>query len=332
MAATMGFGANIGNTLENTYQWETGWGQPLITQQYINGMANNGIKSIRVPVAWNTYAVNGVVPSDKMARVHQVVQWIVSAGMVAVVNIHWDGGWINNENNVNRYTLTDDVRAKFRSYWEQIAAAFADVGNQLVFESMNEEGVFYVNGVNNGTPDYAPLNELNQMFVDTVRNASGPNQSRYLLIAGFGTDIAKTCVDAFQMPSDPAGEGKLFLSLHYYTPFNFCGLEQVASWGTPTTTWGTAAETAELQRNFDKLAAFCAARHTVAIIGEFTVTKGSGAYIRDPASRVLWWESVIKAAQSRAMVPMLWDTGDEISRVDGSYIDQFPTVKADLSL
>src|SRR5512140_1302166 len=61
MVATMGFGTNIGNTFDNTTAWETGWGQPLVTQAYIDGMAKNGIKTVRVPVAWDTYANGGVI-------------------------------------------------------------------------------------------------------------------------------------------------------------------------------------------------------------------------------------------------------------------------------
>lgn len=132
MAQELGFGTNIGNTLENTTEWETGWGQPMITRAYIEGMASGGIKTVRVPVAWDTYAQNGTVPGDKLKRVQEVVGWIEAAGMYAIVNIHWDGGWIFNENTPNENTLTDDVKSKFRHYWEQIATGFKDVGHQLI--------------------------------------------------------------------------------------------------------------------------------------------------------------------------------------------------------
>ena len=205
LAAAMGFGANIGNTLENTTTWETGWGQPLITQAFIDGMASHGIKTVRVPVAWDTYATNGTIDATKLNRVKEVVGWIESAGMYAVVNIHWDGGWIYNESNSNKFKLTADVTTKFASYWAQIASGFADVGHQLVFEGLNEEGRFYQNGDSSQAPDYAALNQLNQSFVTTVRAQSGYNKTRALLIAGFATDIDLTCVDDFAVPSDPAG-------------------------------------------------------------------------------------------------------------------------------
>jgi len=83
----LGFGTNIGNTLENTMTWETGWGEPLITQTFISGLASRGIKTVRVPVAWDTYANNGVIDAAKMDRVKEVVSWINTTGMYAIVNI-----------------------------------------------------------------------------------------------------------------------------------------------------------------------------------------------------------------------------------------------------
>jgi len=331
MAPAMGFGANIGNTFDNTAAWETGWGQPLVTQAYIEGMASRGIRTVRVPVAWNTYAVNGVIDTTKMNRVKEVVSWIEAAGMYSIVNIHWDGGWIDNESNSNRYRLTDDVKTKFASYWTQISTAFASVSNKVIFEGMNEEGVYFVNGVNNGTPDYAALNTMNQLFVTTVRAQGGYNQSRALLISGFATDIDRTCVSGFTLPSDPAGSGKLFLSLHFYTPSTFTILESVASWGSPQTTWGTNAEKTTLQGLFAKAGAFSKQRNIPVILGEFAVTTGT-TYPRDPASRTLWMESVAKAALSYGMVPVLWDCGSDIKRTDGSFSADLQSVFTDLKL
>ncbi len=332
MAPAMGIGVNIGNTLENPVTWETGWGQPLISQTYINGMASHGIKTVRVPVAWDTYAVNGVIPADKMARVHEVVQWIIDADMYAIVDIHWDRGWIENQGKTDsqgnslRYRLTDDVRVKFASYWTQISTAFADVGDHLVLEAMNEEGVFYVGGTASTTPDYAPLNELNQTFVNTVRDGGGANETRALLVSGFATDIGKTCVDAFAIPKDPAGAGKLFLSIHYYTPSTFTMLGAPASYGNPATTWGTPTEQVTLKSWFDRLTTFSLARNIPVIIGEFAVTRGSGQYVRQSASRILWMKSVASAAFAGTMVPVLWDTGSDVNRSDGSLSSDFQTV------
>jgi endoglucanase len=162
-----------------------------------------------------------------------------------------------------------------------------------------------------------------------VRGLAGYNATRALLIAGFKTDVALTCVDAFGIPTDPAGEGKLFLSIHYYTPFTFAQLETVETWGTPKTTWGTDAEKAELNDLFAKMGTFITTRKIPVILGEFGVTRGKN-YPRDKASRILWMESVAKASIAHGIVPVLWDTGDDISRTDGSISTELQTVMTDI--
>src|SRR5690349_20220270 len=74
-ARLMGRGINIGNTLENTSAWETGWGNPRITREYVDSLAKLGFKVVRLPVAWDTYAKDGKIPPDKIARVAEVVDW-----------------------------------------------------------------------------------------------------------------------------------------------------------------------------------------------------------------------------------------------------------------
>ena len=66
-------GINIGNTLENTARWETGWGNPAITREYVQALARLGFRSVRLPVAWDTYAEEGRIVPEKMRRVEEVV-------------------------------------------------------------------------------------------------------------------------------------------------------------------------------------------------------------------------------------------------------------------
>src|SRR5438874_10391063 len=63
-AKLMGVGVNIGNTLDNTATWETGWGNPPVTTEYIESLAADGFKTVRLPVAWATYARSGRIEAD----------------------------------------------------------------------------------------------------------------------------------------------------------------------------------------------------------------------------------------------------------------------------
>ena len=64
-------GINIGNTLDNTTTWETGWGNPPITKEFVESLAHLGFKTVRLPVAWDTYANDGRIQPDKLGRVQR---------------------------------------------------------------------------------------------------------------------------------------------------------------------------------------------------------------------------------------------------------------------
>jgi endoglucanase len=309
-ALLMGLGINIGNTLDNTTSWETGWGNPRITKEYVESLAHLGFKTVRLPVAWDTYAVDGRIQPEKLERVGEVVRWITGAGLFCVLDIHWDGGWIdssNKEHFASTYaTFSPAAEQKYRAYWTQISSFFAGKNQQLVFESLNEETKFD----NAGSPAqaYATLTHVNQIFLDTVRKTGGNNGKRLLVVAGYATDITKTCASDYTLPTDTIPH-RLFISVHYYTPWPFCGMTQDADWGKMAPTWGSPSDVAELDRLFDMMQAFSTSHDIPAFIGEFGVTDK-----KESASRVRWMSAVIGGARSRKMVPVLWDTGTQISR------------------
>jgi len=309
-AKLMGTGVNIGNTLENTTTWETGWGNPRITKEYVESLARLGFKTVRVPVAWDTYARDGRIPDDKLARVAEVVDWITASGMFCVVNIHWDGGWIDSsakEKFPKTFaTFSADAEAKYVSYWTQIAKYFADRNERLIFEALNEETNF--EGAGSRTKAYATLTHVNQLFIDTVRKTGGNNATRLLIVTGYATDITKTASSDYVLPKD-AVPHRLLISVHYYTPWQFAGMTQDESWGKMALTWGSTGDVAELNRLFDAMQEFCKHNDLPAFIGEFGVTDK-----KETASRVRWMSAVAEAALSRKMVPVLWDTGGDISR------------------
>jgi len=309
-AAVMSPGINIGNTLENTTTWETGWGNPPITKEFVDSLARLGFKTVRLPVAWDTYAVDERIEADKFRRVSEVVDWITGAGMFCVLNIHWDGGWIDSEPKekfpATHATFSADAQRKYPSYWQQIATFFAGKNEKLIFESLNEETNFSNQG--STAKAYETLTRVNQIFIDTVRKTGGNNARRLLIVAGYSTDIEKTCAPAYKLPVDTV-PGKLFISVHYYTPYQFCGLTEDADWGKMMPTWGTPDDVKQLDQLFDKMKDFCTRNDIPAFIGEYGVS-----HKKDPASRVRWLSAVANAALARKMVPVFWDTGNDISR------------------
>ena len=324
----MGLGWNLGNTLEACGSWikgpdirsfETAWGNPETTKGMIDKIKADGFGSVRIPVAWSNmiegdYTINWRLQE----RVKQVVDWVLADGMIEVVNIHWDGGWWSKFP-----TDYDHSMKRYTRMWSQIAGYFKDEPGSLIFESLNEEGSFndVWNRWGGGTPEqkakaYGILNNINQAFVDLVRKSGGLNAKRHLLIAGYATDIDLTVDPAFGMPKDPASH--CIVSVHYYTPFTFAGLEHDETWGKARPTWGTDADKAELEANMNKLKPRFLDQGIPVIVGEY----GATLKTKEPDSVRLYILSVAEKVYGMGMCPMLWDPGTHFDRRSLEFNDQ----------
>lgn len=256
----MGNGTNLGNTMEacdtgvgskfsdNPTYYETLWGQPETTQEMIQGMKNAGFDTLRIPVAWmtnaTTLATDGdyTIAPEYLDRVQEIVDWAIEADMFVIVNDHWDGGWYGMFGSESAETRALAMEA-YKGMWKQLSERFANYDYHLIFEGANEEigarfdenSIYCSDSIKSYLTDdekYALANEVNQAFVDTVRATGGNNASRFLLIPGFGTNIANTCDERFHMPTDSV-KNRLLLSVHYYDPWAFCGDGQsTIKWGT----------------------------------------------------------------------------------------------------
>ena len=291
----MGNGINLGNTFEacdaNTpytpgrdpRTYEVTWGQPVTTQEMLTAMKAAGFDAIRIPVAWMTNATdlaNGDYTIDPayLARVKEVVDYARNAGMYVILNDHWDGGWWGMFGSENAETRAFAMEA-YKGMWRQIAAYFADYSDYVIFEAANEElgarfdenSRYCSDSVVTYLDDdarYALTNEVNQAFVDTVRAAGGNNDRRFLLVAGYGTNIDQTCDPRFRMPADAAAD-KLLLSVHYYDPWSYCGASSAAG----ATAWGTKADYEYMDAQLQKMTRFTQQGIGV-VIGEYGALPG----------------------------------------------------------
>ena len=115
--------------------------------------------------------------------------------------------------------------------WTQIANAFIDYDEHLLFAGLNEP-----NAEDQAATDN--LIQYNQTFVDAVRATGGNNAKRILVVQGPSTNIEHTCnYMAGKMPTDIV-EGKLAIEVHYYNPWQFWGMEKDESWGKVFYYWG----------------------------------------------------------------------------------------------
>lgn len=309
----MGLGINLGNTFESCGSWindssvtnyETGWGSPIITKEIIQGYADSGFGVLRIPVAWsNMMGEDYTINPEYMARVKEVVDWTVDSGMYAIVNIHWDSGWWENFPKDE-----DECMYRYERMWTQICDGFKDYSDYVMFESLNEEGgwdslwnKFNPNNTTGKDKSYDLLNRINQKFVDIVRASGGNNAKRHLLIAGYNTDIQLTCDPLFKMPDDP--EGRCAVSVHYYTPAEFCLLEQDSDWGKARTEWGTEADYQQLNSNLNMMKETFIDNGIPVIVGEYGCTTKNKT--QDTVRTFL--TATCEAMYTRGLCPVLWD-------------------------
>lgn len=335
----MGNGINLGNTLEacdnnvgiktNTpLSYETHWGQPKTTQAMIDGMKAAGFDTIRIPVAWMTnathlYEGDYTIDADYMDRVEEVVRYARKAGMYVIVNDHWDGGWYGMFGSESAETRALAMEA-YKGMWQQIAERFRDYSDYLIFESANEElgtrfdensALYCSDSVVtylNDDERYALTNEINQTFVDVVRATGGNNATRFLLIAGYGTNIDQTCDDRFQMPKDTA-DSKLMVSVHYYDPWSYCGASSAAS----ATKWGKVSDYEYMDQQLAKMTKFTEAGYGV-VIGEYGALPCSDG-LKD--NTLAYHTAFLDTCTKYNLTNCLWDCSGLYKRVSQTFAD-----------
>jgi len=333
LAAKIKLGWNIGNTLEAS-GGETGWGNPVITEDYVKAVKQQGFNAIRLPCAWNmghlSNPATAQIDPNWLNRVKEIVGYCVNNDMYVLLNIHWDGGWL--ENNVTQ-VKQDSVNAKQKALWEQIATTMRDFDEHLMFASANEPNT-------NDATQMAVLSSYHQTFVNAVRSTGGKNSYRVLVVQGPSTDMDKTNDLMTTLPQDQAA-ARMMVEVHYYSPFQFCLMDGDASWGKMFYYWGaghhstiepdrnaTFGEESDVNTTFNKMKTKFANKGIPVLLGEY------GAYRRDNTAHVpldlathndavdYWITYITKQAKANGMLPFFWDTGGALDRRNYTVKDQ----------
>lgn len=328
LAKEMSPGWNLGNTLEAT-GGETSWQPTQTTQEIINYVKAQGFKSVRIPCSWDIHATDGTIDATWMARVKEVVDYCINAGLYVVLNDHYDGGWIEVlgfSMSADSYQKADEatVTAKttqLKNYWTQIANAFASYGDHLLFAGLNEPFQEYklFNGDEKHKELTPILNTYNQAFVDAVRATGGGNAERTLVVQVPSANISSATDTniGFKMPTD-VESGYLMVEAHYYDPWDFCSGEDgnVSYWGKDnhhTSGNATFGEEDWIATQFGKMKTTFTDKGYPVILGEY------GANWRDlsavagsdqdkhNASIKSFFKEVNAQAINNGIIPFTWD-------------------------
>jgi hypothetical protein len=310
------YGWNMGNTLEAT------WGVPSRSAALFYTAANAGFNAVRIPVSWNFNATTNIsggvtnypVNPAFIAQVKQAVDWALDAGMYAVINIHWDGGWLENNITTN---IDPVINAKQQSYATQIATAFAGYDHRLLFAAANEPNV--------DSPDeMKTLMFYYQTYVNAVRAVGGYNTNRWLVMPSVSD---ATWMNA--LPTDTVSN-RIMVEYHQYTPSLFTIIHDDPVWGNSIYFWGAAyhysgnpsrnstwGEEDEIDAYHQQLADLYVNKGIPVLIGEF------GAFRTDSlstnatqanwnrASTLYWNKYAAESARGHGLSPFYWSTPNQ---------------------
>lgn len=288
-------GWNLGNTLDsyNTSKTgiatETGWGNPKTTKEMIQSVKNAGFNAVRIPITWGEHMNGDTIDSEWLERAAEIVDYAYNEGMFVIINMHHDDAlWFEPDD--SEYSADS---AKLKDIWEQIAARFADYGDRLLFEGMNEPRTIgstdeWMGGT---AAERAVINKYEQDFVDTVRKSGGNNAERSLIITSYAASAETSAINDVVVPN----AGNIIISIHYYAPWQF---------SDGTSTVFDDAGKSELDAKFAELKKKFADKGTPVIIGEFGCVNAAPENVRTD-----YYNYYIKSAMSQGIKCFVWDNG-----------------------
>lgn len=304
----IGMGWNLGNTLDclngadpslpPVEGYETAWGNPVTTPEMIAMVADAGFGGVRVPVTWGTHMdEQGKIDPAWMDRVEEIVGYVLDEGMYCIINVHHDtgaDGWLRAS-----YSGFDAMSARFVGIWEQVCERFADYGEKLMFEGYNE----ILNEENNwsdaGEEGFAAANELNQLFVDAVRQSGGNNVRRNLIVNTYAAAISDAALYSFAIPKD-RWSNHLIMEIHTYSPSALVSTPEDGVGQTRP----TEADRAAKRREIFRLATRSAFLGVPLVIGEFgNMWKG------DEQGSVEYAEMMAQTLADFNITGFVWDDG-----------------------
>lgn len=271
--ANMNVGLNIGNSLDSYGSWisgstpedfETAWGNSVITRQLVQTMRQAGFKAVRLPVTWFQHLdADNRVDEAWMARVEEVVNYILDEDMYCILNVHHDCGASEEAWLLADLANYESISTRFAVLWQQIAIRFADYGEKLLFEGYNEMLDANRTWTSTDTDGYQAHNQLAQLFVNTVRATGGNNAVRNLILCTYSADPGSPTINNFIVPDDSV-LSHLLVEVHVYAPGSFTSPAE----GSTPPAWADA-HAQELLQVFSGLENRFTAKGIPLIIGEW---------------------------------------------------------------
>ena len=142
-----------------------------------------------------------------------------------------------------------------------------------------------------------------------MRKTGGNNAKRLLIVTGYATDITKTTSSEYVLPKDTVPH-RLLISVHYYTPWQFAGMTKDESWGKMAADVGQRGRRCRAESAVRRHAGILQAQRSAGVHRRIRRHRQEG----DARHAFAGCQPSPRRALSRKMIPVLWDTGGDISR------------------
>ena len=311
-------GWNLGNTfdannaphLKDEMDYEKAWVGVKTDARVFAALKEAGFASVRIPVSWHNHVTGNdfVISAPWLNRVREVVDMALAEGLYVILNTHHDieTGYLYPD----RAHLEQSKRY-MQSIWQQVAPMFREYGEALILESMNEPRLagtdleWWLNPEDPRAREAVQcINELNQVFVDTVRADGGQNALRYLLVPGYAASVQGCLHEDFAMPRDQEGvKDRLLLSVHAYTPYDFALQDPRDQGSRDVFSAANPLDVQEIALFMDQLYNKFTPRNVPIVIGEFGCRDKNG----NLQSRVDFTAAYVALARARGFTCFWWD-------------------------
>lgn len=327
-------GINVGNTLDVPKGDEVEWGNAKITPALFKLYRQKGFSAVRIPISWRKQFDRNdpthTVKPEFMARVKEVVDMCLKEDMVAIVNIHHDGGddgwpgaWLTIDG-----VHEDAANGILADLWKQIATTFKDYDERVVFEGFNEvrKAKQYAgpSGKQKGQEDwagqpayFAPIARYADTFYKTVRATGGKNAKRYLMIPTYASAFQESTVKNWHNPNPQ--DNHIIATIHCYEPGDFC------IWGNRK-----AYDAAYIQKKLDLYFGFFKKYLTDAgiplILGEINADLryyDQERFLPNDDARIRWAAHYAREARKYGFPCFIWESGGKKGM---GLIDRFKNV------
>lgn len=319
---TLGIGWNLGNSFDAP-EGELAWGNPRTKAELFPKLKELGFDTVRIPVSWGRHvsaAPEYTIDEAYLNRVDEVVRQALDAGLYVILDSHHD-----NE----IYSPTPDNLEQGKAYltaiWSQLADHFADVDEQLIFQTMNEprvQGSSYEWELSLSKQEHREIveviNQLNQTALDAIRAGGGRNESRYVLVCPYAGKLSCAANAYFRMPQDSA-ENRLMLSAHIYSPYHLC-------------------LNGDMNLNTLRTKDLALVRYELSTLDKWFLQKGIPVVIdemgctnkNNPDARYEWAKGFVELADSFHIPCVVWDNGylqgdgDKFGLIDRVKLEVYP--------